>query len=39
MTPRGRWQAVLLGHDIQPITPTANILALYEVVADCGRRG
>jgi uroporphyrinogen decarboxylase len=25
-------------HNIQPITPTANILALYEAVADHGGR-
>jgi uroporphyrinogen decarboxylase len=26
-------------HNIQPITPTANILALYEAVAELGGRG
>jgi uroporphyrinogen decarboxylase len=26
-------------HNIQPITPTANILALYEAVAEHGGRG
>ena len=26
-------------HNIQPITPTPNILALYDAVAECGRRG